>query len=343
MKVSVLVTTYNGERFIEEQLDSIRTQTVPVSQVVIRDDGSTDGTVEIVRTFIARHALSGWHVQVNETNLGSARNVLTHLKELDGDAVFLADQDDVWAENKVEIMTRYLDANPDLTLVVSRTSTVNEHGKPDTNGKLTRQVNSGSRIYRGSRTEPETLEFEDFLGYTTVPLHAMCIRGSTLRQISAANEFPNLNKSLGPDWYLGMWGSVLGDCLLIPDILVYRRVHDANISLGGMRKTKVLSANTDRRLLMLNEAEQAHRAILSNSKLTHNLTKQQQKVTLRTANFLAIRADFTRHASMLKAVTLLSNFDLYIKSAGTLRHATRMWVADVMYAYNINWKLKKRA
>ena len=342
-RISVLVTTYNGERFIAQQLESIRTQSLSVSQVLVCDDGSTDATVDIVRDFIQNNSLLGWEVKVNEVNLGSARNVLSHLGELEGDAVFLADQDDIWNVNKVQVMARYLASNPDLVLVVSRTSTVNEQAEPDHDGRLTRRVNSGSRIYRGSRTEAERLNFEDFVGYSKVPLHAMCVRGSIVRKISAAGKFPELNKSLGPDWYIGMWAATLGECLLIPDILVYRRVHDANISLGGLRKKKVLSVSAEGRLVMLGEAEQAHRAIISSREVYENLGEEERRTTHRMADFISARAGFTREPSALKAAVLLSKFDLYLKSAGTVRHAARMWISDVMYAYNINWNVKKRS
>jgi len=343
MSSSVLVTTYNGERFIKQQLESIRTQTKPANQVLIFDDGSTDNTANVVRTFIDQHGLSNWRFEINPQNLGAAANTLEHLSQLTGDLVFLADQDDVWDPRKIEIMSRHMASDPDLTLLVSRTSTVNEHGEPDVRGELTKRANSGSRIYRGSFTEAEQLTFDDFLGYTTVPLHAMCFRGSVLQKISQAGELPNLSKSLGPDWYLGMWATALGTSVLIPDVLVYRRVHDANISLGGMRKTTALSADKSKRLDMLDEAEQAHRAILSNPKLAPSLSAYQEAITLRTANFIARRADFTRNPSIRRAAALLSNFDLYVKSAGTRRHAARMWLSDVMYAYNINWTIKKRA
>ena len=55
MKIGVLIATYNGEKFIKEQLDSIINQTTPVDEIIISDDGSTDGTLEIILEYIDKY------------------------------------------------------------------------------------------------------------------------------------------------------------------------------------------------------------------------------------------------------------------------------------------------
>ena len=68
MKTSVVLAAYNGEKFISEQLESIRIQTVPVDEVIIVDDQSTDQTVNICQQFIAQYQLANWRVEINEFN-----------------------------------------------------------------------------------------------------------------------------------------------------------------------------------------------------------------------------------------------------------------------------------
>lgn len=104
MNVSVVMATYNGERYIIEQLDSIRTQSRPVNEVVIRDDRSSDRTVAIVEDYIARHDLDGWNIAVNERNLGYADNFHSAMLQTTGDLVVFCDQDDVWLPNRIEQM-----------------------------------------------------------------------------------------------------------------------------------------------------------------------------------------------------------------------------------------------
>lgn len=337
---SVLLTTYNGEAFIEEQLVSILHQTKTVDQVLIFDDGSTDQTVDKVRTFIRTNGLINWSITVNPKNLGPALNTLAHLSELTGDVIFLGDQDDVWEPNKVALMARYMLDQPELSMLVSRTVIVNKDGKNVDDRAIKKGLLNQSRIHRGPDKSIQELTFHDFIGYSSIPLHAMCIRGSVLRRIGAAGEFPSLSLSLGADWYIGIWCTVLGDCRLLPDALMRRRVHGGNISLGRLRKTTLLSATQARRLEMLREARRAHLALLTNKKLSMGLSRGQRHQIDQMVSFLKVRIEFAESPSLVCAARLIFRLRQYWQSAGTMRGGARMWIADVMYAFNLNWNIK---
>lgn len=99
MRVVVLMSTYQGARFVVEQLRSILVQLPPDGRIIVRDDGSTDGTPDTILALgDARIALT------RGTNIGFARSFLTLLAEApeDVDMVMLADQDDVWLPNKIQ-------------------------------------------------------------------------------------------------------------------------------------------------------------------------------------------------------------------------------------------------
>lgn len=105
MRTSIAMCTYNGLPYLGEQLDSIRLQTRRADQVVIHDDGSTDGTPDFIRAYIDEHGLGDrWDFSVNGENLGFAENFHRAAREcLDScDLVFFSDQDDVWKLDKVE-------------------------------------------------------------------------------------------------------------------------------------------------------------------------------------------------------------------------------------------------
>lgn len=71
MKISVLMSTYNGEKYIEEQMDSLVNQTRAIDEIIMIDDCSTDGTVEIIRDYISKHCLGKrCKLYVNECNKG---------------------------------------------------------------------------------------------------------------------------------------------------------------------------------------------------------------------------------------------------------------------------------
>lgn len=119
MKTSVVISAYNGKRYIIEQLESIRQQSQPVDEVLIADDCSTDGTPELVQAYIDQHHLAGWHVEVNTVNKGWRRNFMEAMWASTGDVVFSCDQDDLWHPDKVKLMTATLTVHPEISLLTS--------------------------------------------------------------------------------------------------------------------------------------------------------------------------------------------------------------------------------
>lgn len=101
-KISVALCTYNGEKYIEEQLQSILNQTRVPDEIVICDDGSSDQTVSVARAVLEASGVS-YRIEVNAASLGVADNFLKALKMTTGDWVFTCDQDDVWNSDKVEV------------------------------------------------------------------------------------------------------------------------------------------------------------------------------------------------------------------------------------------------
>ena len=91
--------TYNGEKFIREQLDSILAQTYPIKEIIIQDDGSTDGTIAICEEYAEKYP--NIHFSCNEHNLGFNLNFKCAAMKATGDYVAISDQDDVWFPEKI--------------------------------------------------------------------------------------------------------------------------------------------------------------------------------------------------------------------------------------------------
>lgn len=98
--VAVVMCTYNGEKFLREQLDSIVTQTYPVSELIIQDDCSTDSTPDILKEYAARYSFM--RVYRNEHNLGFNLNFKSAVMRATARYVAISDQDDVWMPEKIE-------------------------------------------------------------------------------------------------------------------------------------------------------------------------------------------------------------------------------------------------
>ena len=100
LSLSVALASYNGERYIGQQLDSIARQTRLPDELVICDDASTDSTADIVREFARRAPFAVRFLQ--HQRMGSTRNFELAIAECRGDIIFLCDQDDVWYPNKIK-------------------------------------------------------------------------------------------------------------------------------------------------------------------------------------------------------------------------------------------------
>lgn len=98
--VSVVVTTYNGDQYISEQLESILNQERKPNEVIIVDDCSSDTTPEIISEYSSRHS-DIINVFENEENMGIAKNIEKGLNIASGDIIAISDQDDVWHEKKL--------------------------------------------------------------------------------------------------------------------------------------------------------------------------------------------------------------------------------------------------
>jgi glycosyltransferase involved in cell wall biosynthesis len=101
--VDILLATYNGQKYLAEQIDSILAQSYQDWQLLIRDDESDDGTVKIIKDYACRLSGKIKLLTDNENHLGASLNFGKLLEYADSDYVMFCDQDDVWLPNKIEL------------------------------------------------------------------------------------------------------------------------------------------------------------------------------------------------------------------------------------------------
>lgn len=112
--ISVVMTTYNGEKYLREQIDSILQNITEDDEFLIGDDGSEDATLEILNHYKKEnHNIT----IVNNDHLGTSKNLEKLITKAKGDSIFIADQDDVWESDKVEKVCKVFDDNPEIDLV----------------------------------------------------------------------------------------------------------------------------------------------------------------------------------------------------------------------------------
>ena len=100
-QVEIVMATYNGEKYIKGQLDSLLSQSYPDLLVDVCDDGSTDDTVSIVKEYEKKD--SRVRLFENKTNQGYIRNFMSGIVRCDSPYIMLCDQDDIWNWDKVEL------------------------------------------------------------------------------------------------------------------------------------------------------------------------------------------------------------------------------------------------
>ena len=126
ISISVAMATFNGAKFLPEQLESIRQQTLPPHELVVTDDGSTDDTISVLERFAAT---SPFPVRIlrNSTRMGYRANFMHNFGLHDFEAIAVCDQDDIWHTRKLEIAAQSL-ADPDVTLFCHDAWLVNNQG-----------------------------------------------------------------------------------------------------------------------------------------------------------------------------------------------------------------------
>lgn len=116
------MATYNGEKYIREQINSIIKQLGDNDEIIISDDGSTDQTLSIINHYIdpriklLYHQHPKWNSPYYQTNVCVTANFENALNHCHGDYIFLSDQDDIWADNKVKLMIRTLEKHKGVVM-----------------------------------------------------------------------------------------------------------------------------------------------------------------------------------------------------------------------------------
>lgn len=222
-QVSVAMATYQGAKWLPEQLESIAAQTRRPDELVIGDDGSSDATAEVVAAF-ARRGLLEVRFTRNQVRLGSTANFAACLARCRGDVILLSDQDDAWAPTRVARTLEALEANPRAAYAFSDGALMDEAGAP-LPGRLWAHAffgEAGREAFRAGRGR-------DVLLRTNV------VTGATmgLRRAALAPALPIPDGWVHDAW-LAFVLELAGGAVPIPEPLVRYRLHRAQ-QIGVLR------------------------------------------------------------------------------------------------------------
>jgi glycosyltransferase involved in cell wall biosynthesis len=271
--ISVALCTFNGERYLGEQLQSIAAQTILPSELVVCDDASSDNTLGILEAFAS---VSPFPVRIfrNEQRLGSTRNFEKAIRLCEAEIIALSDQDDVWYPHKLEELGTLLTSGADL--VFSDADVVD--------ARLTHQ---GYRLWEtvlfGRR---EQLRVEKGKAFDVL-LRRNVVTGATMAFRSGLREFVlPIPEIWVHDGWIALHAAAVGNIMHVEEPLVAYRQHGSN-QIGANRHRysyemdNIFEARTDLLCSILDQYEEALRyqkSLPATSAAVQNISKLEKKV-----------------------------------------------------------------
>ncbi|MBM4175170.1 MAG: glycosyltransferase [Ignavibacteria bacterium] len=214
MKISVVMATYNGEKYIEKQLDSLISQSRLPDEIVIHDDHSIDKTYDIISEFITKKARNypiSIILKKNSENLGFARNFKNAIDSSSGDLILLSDQDDIFTTEKIKSIEDFMNHDEQIKVLISAFKMIDDKDK----------LISGIRPFKISKpvTTKELLKGNSYPGCT------IAFRSELKQYLNYFND-----KMFAHDWFLLLLASVLNKNSIYysNNPLVFYRMHSEN-------------------------------------------------------------------------------------------------------------------
>lgn len=293
MKSSVVITTYNGEKYIEDLLVSLINQTRKIDEVLIYDDCSSDRTVKILNDFINSNDLN-WKITVNEKNVGWQENFKNGILEATNEVIFPCDQDDIWELDKVETMMNFFETNSNVSLLTT-----------DYNCLIDNRI-----IYEKCpkiKTNKETFLVNSDKRYLWI-LRPGCVMAFSKK---CQDYFSKIWNSGYPHDAL-VWSicTITGEHYHISYSSIKYRRHNENATLHYMHKRIVTIKSIERHIA------------INNWLIEQNI---ENKCVLKVKKFLNYRLKLYKNKSILAAFKLLLKFNYYT--------SLKKCIADIVHGF----------
>lgn len=283
MTVSVCMGTYNGETYIEQQLNTILRQTKAPEEVILCDDGSTDRTVSIIEQFIRKNGLDDkWKLYRNKINKGYPSNFYYACSLCNEEIVFLADQDDIWKNDKIEKMCRVMEENPRAKSICCKFNLMDEKEQ---------EIHSIMAPTHAHETgEVRNVPIEEIFYKCQWPGMVMAYRRDWYESWTKGNyQIPH-------DFLIAARAAEEGGFFQIDETLAYHRRHDHNTGGEEHHIRKLL--NKDRKLKEIQDYLQILQQFLKEEVLTTETAKlllnrkttvmQQREAALQSGRISAV-------------------------------------------------------
>jgi len=225
--ISVCIATYNGEKYIHRQLESILNQLSDEDEIIVSDDNSTDRTLDIIKSFNSPNI----YIYINKGEHGYTPNFENALKHAQGEYIFISDQDDIWTKNKVQICMEYLQK---YDLVIHDADIVDEN-----------ECHLADSFYQERKSKSGLIN--NLIRYSFLGCCTVCRRNV----LTKALPFPPNHKMCTHDNWLFVVAGTFFNTIVINDKLIHYRRHSNNVSTGGFAATTTISFKIKYRIYLL--------------------------------------------------------------------------------------------
>ncbi len=252
MKVSIALATYNGEKYLAQQIESILSQTRLPDELVICDDYSTDKTVSIINNYTKKTSFD-CVILCNEVNMGTGYSFKKAIDGCSGDIIVFCDQDDIWRKNKIERVEQEFKEKPNIHFTISNANIINEFSK-DLNYTLWQQ----RKFTKFWKNRFNKINQFDVVMRKNIITGMTTAISQSLKKIGSDKK-DNINHDA---WYIYI-ASVMGlkGCL-IDEVLIDYRQHQSQ-QFGSLKRSKLNN--------FINSLRVNNKAILLNIKNIENL------------------------------------------------------------------------
>jgi len=223
-KISVAMATYNGEKYIKNQLLSIINQTVSVDEIIISDDGSTDSTISIINEIALCNSNVSFTVLSDNKNHGPKGNFEHALVNCTGDYIFLADQDDIWKKEKVEHVISVFLKNPDVHFVCHDADLIDKNNSI-IQGVFNKTINGFNLgVNESQYIKISKEQFFSIIVYRNLTNGmVMCISSWLKNQVIPFPETFTYH-----DWWIMVVALKYDSCVFLNEVLTDYRLHENN-------------------------------------------------------------------------------------------------------------------
>ncbi|WP_164667663.1 glycosyltransferase [Virgibacillus doumboii] len=315
MRISVVIATYNGEKYIEEQLLSIMNQSRQPDEVLIRDDLSTDDTVNKIKKFIIHHDLKNWEVKKNKYNKGWRKNFIDLARAANGELIFFSDQDDIWYRNKIQNMSQIIESNKNIQVLSGMADIVDAEGTLRHKNSKKQSVNTGGTVKKN--------EFTKKFIHTNALGCTMCVKKNFANTVYSMNNY-----NLGHDEQLFRMGIIMDSTYTVNIPVIKHRVHDSNATMSGQSmlykvKNSGRAKNIRENIYWLNNIK---KTLIDEDVLD----KKRLKILNNTIKFLSKRLKFIESKNFIHMISLVKYSKYYL--------SLKMLLGDVYVTYFVRLK-----